>query len=676
MNPKRASGPSLAAALIVCALPALASFDAATDVTGSQTRSVGQLTLQELPKGGAEADTPVQREAITLATEVDVRIDGLLADVTLTQRFRNPSDRWQHARYLLPMPEQAVVRSLRIDVGSRTIHGRVRERDEAQAAFAAARQAGQIASLVAATRPNLFTTHIANVPPGDDIDVVIDLVVPVRVQEARARLALPTTLTPRFTGQHLNAVDARAVSAPVLQPALARGPRVHVTARRRDGGLLGSRTHALSTSGTGYRWSGPADADVVLDWPVEDAAGVTVTTHGGHRYAQLLLAPPPTDPSSGVATDTGADELVLVLDRSGSMAGEPMRAAKAALHAALDRLQPATRFNLIAFDDGVARLFEHSQPATPGTLHRARQWLQRIAAGGGTEIGPALQQALATSAPGPATRIVFMTDGAIGYEDALLDHMEDHLQERRVFTVGIGAAPNRWFLERAARLGRGEAVFVSDAGQVQSSIERLLVTLRTPVLTQLSLDSEGGHVTFYPDPLPDLYAGRPVMVVARLEGPVEALVLTGQHDDRTVRTRYPIESTAPMSGAEPATPSIPALATTWAARRIAHLERLQRVSGPPDRHRDEILDLSLGSGALSRYTRFVAIEERVSRPSDAAVRDSDVAHRMPAGAMMQSVVLPQGALGIAQWLGRAAWAALSAALLGVLALWRPRARRC
>ena len=670
-------GPRVAAALALAALALSLAAASAADTAGapagasvevsaevSAKVSAGSLRLERAtPPPGADpaaSDSTAPgaldaRDAIALDATLELEVRGLLAELRLTQAFGNDTNDWRDGRYAFPMPDGATLLGLEIRVGERTIRGAVAERAAADRTYAAAAAAGRVAAVVDVHRPNLFETRVASIGPGEEVRVTLDVLLPVTPVDGRRELVLPTTLTPRYAA---GVPDADALDFPVLPAALLRGPRVALRMRAagREPSSVTSPTHRLSVDGDAVRLTAPADRDVVLRWPgnagAEPAGEVHVARHAGDRYAQLLLEPPAPDAADAVTkTASRPRELVLVLDRSGSMGGEPIRAAKAAAQAALDRLGPNDAFNVIAFDDGLSWAFDASRPATPGAVAAARRFVAALSADGGTEIRPALERALATSAPGAdaerLVQVVFVTDGAVGYEDALLADIERGLGARRLFTVGIGSAPNRWFLERAATLGRGTATFVADAQGVEAGIGALLETLAVPVLADLVASPTTGAMTLFPDPLPDLYAGRPVMLVARLDADVDEIVVTGNRRGTRWRRAFAvpaIDAGGPDEGDGPA--PVPAVASRWAAARVDDLLDAQRTAADPDVNRDEIVAVALGAGLATRYTSFVAVADEVLRPASVAVRATDVANLVPAGTVMVPIAMPRGALGL------------------------------
>ena len=283
---------------------------------------------------------------------------------------------------------------------------------------------------------------------------------------------------------------------------------------------------------------------------------------------------------------------------------------------------------------------------------------------------------------------MFLTDGSIADETRLLGLIRRDVGDARLFTVGIGAAPNGWFLDKAAEAGRGAALAIRDVDDVQDAVAALLGRLERPVLTDIEVQFPDGGGEPYPSRVPDLYADAPLMVVARLDGAGREAVVTGWRGEERFVRRIALGGDGSVTGngdgdgdgrdaggdgigreAPAGDPVAPSIAMHWARAKVASLLDEQRESVDPERHRDAITTLALDVGLITPYTSFVAVEETPSRPDGAVRGDADVANLVPRGnAMMDTVAMPRGAAGI-DTLGLVA---TLAALLGSALLWLAR----
>ena len=636
----------------------------ARESTVSEHNSSGVLML---------GDGTDSRSAILLDARMELSVQGLLADMTLEQTFQNTTGQWLEGQYLFPLPEDAAVRGLTITVGERVIKGQIMPRQQAKQQYTAAKEAGQVASLVEQNRPNLFTMSVASIAPNDNIKIKLDVMLPVTLKDKTMQLVLPTTLTPRYTNELTP--DAAALDTPFARQSDIRGPRLTLVANIApldDLSLLSSSTHTLeTTSGDITLTDIPMDRDIVLNWPMRDVPAtsgeVFTSKHNGKRYMQVLLSPP----SDASQLPSVSRELILLIDKSGSMAGESIRAAREAIHFALDGLEHNDTFNIIAFDDSTQPLFPSARRAEAGAIATARRFADRLNADGGTEMLNALQLALTgdqddrqslnnrvnadtdvhtvnTKAEFTADhtneprlkQLVFLTDGSVGYEESLLKFIKQRLGNSRLFTVGIGSAPNTWFLEKAAEAGRGVSLSIRDTSDVASAVGKLLSRLEQPVITDLSIQYANGFGEIYPSPLPDLYAGRPTMILGRISDDVDEIILTGRRAGERWTQLISIPTSAEAGSAQASS-----LAMQGARAKVESLLDEQRDSVDNERHKDAITALAIDVGLVTPYTSFVAFEAEPVRPTLVPGKSVKVASLLPHGNDMRILHLPQGAAG-------------------------------
>jgi Ca-activated chloride channel family protein len=410
------------------------------------------------------------------------------------------------------------------------------------------------------------------------------------------------------------------------------------------------------------------DQDLIISWPSQLDSAVSThvfsARHDKTRYIQLLVNPPAAlDQNSRLRR-----ELILIVDKSGSMAGVSMDAAIEALQFAIDGLQERDYLNIVAFDDQSYPLFARSQPVNDIVRAAARRFVDSLQADGGTEMGAALAFALDTGngpvstddsdyghvdSVEPFRQVVFMTDGSVGYEEQLLATIQQSLGNSRLFTVGIGPAPNTWFLQKAAEAGRGISLNILDEHDVARSITDLLTGMAHPVLTDIAVQYPHGSGEIYPRPIPDLYAGRPGMWVARISDEVDEIVITGRQDGQRWRQQVTIPAAVnPDTGALES--SAPALAMHWTRSRIGSLTDEQRYAADRQLHKETITQLALSAGLVTPYTSFVAVESEPVRPVNEYLAMHKVANLMPKGnqmamlqvsSPMQPVIMPRGAAG-------------------------------
>ena len=603
-------------------------------------------------------------EAPTLATEVSFRVAGVVARASVRQRFRNATDGWVEGVYVFPLPETAAVDHLLMRAGERTIEGQIREREQAKAEYQRAREDGRRTSLVEQERPNIFTTSVANLGPGEEIVVEIEFQQALAFDEGEVRLRFPLVVGPRYVpGQEIvegiqglgwspntNAVpDASRVTPPVLPPGEAPRNPVAIEVDL-DAGFpvqsLRSRYHAVVTEEKGegrYRVRlrdelVPADRDFELAWTARPGTmprgALFREERGGATYALVTLFPPAGDSAEAARLPR---EVVFVIDTSGSMQGFSIQQARAALVLAIERLRPADRFNVIQFNNVTEALWEGVRPATAENRRAARGWVERLHADGGTEMASALEAALVGSDdPSLVRQVVFLTDGSVGNEDQVFGIIRERLGDSRLFTVGIGSAPNGHFMTRAAEFGHGTFTYVGDVREVEEKMGRLFAILESPVLTGIEVAwPAGAAVEAWPARVPDLYLGEPVVVSARIQGDADQVAVSGRRGAETWTAAMGMAGSRRGPGAS----------VLWARRKIEALLDSVHEGADPEEVRRSVIALGLEHHLVTKHTSLVAVDVTPSRPGDAALYAGALPTNLPHGWSYEGVFgeLPQTA---------------------------------
>ncbi|MEX2474630.1 marine proteobacterial sortase target protein [Marinobacter sp.] len=614
------------------------------------------------------ADGQRQGQATLLNTDYQVRVSGLMADTRLTQSFKNSSQQWREGVFVFPLPEKASVYGMTLRVGEREVIGEVREKQQARQQYEAAKKAGKNAARVDQQRPNLFTTHVANIPPGESITVELNYQQTVRYQSGEFELRLPTTLTPRYiSGAPLaeppsqwqggwatpttEVPDADAIT-PFTVLADDVGDQSHRATIHLDihAGLpvaeVTSPSHALTSTWDGDRvLVTPEQSRVVMDrdmivrWsPVrgqEPSAAVFHEQWQGEDYLLALLVP-------GLNRDRNLPrELVFVIDTSGSMAGQSIGQARASLLRGLDTLSPDDRFNIIQFNSQTQSLFMQAVPASGHNLVRARRYVEGLDANGGTEMAPALDAALSQKrqqehAGQHVRQVVFITDGAVGNETALFDQIRRQLGDRRLFTVGIGSAPNMHFMRQAARYGRGSYTAISDDNDVAGPLNDLFAKMQSPVLTDIEVDLSDASASpeAYPARPGDLFAGEPLVQVIRGVGDGGGLGVSGRLPDGS---RW--QTALDLSGAAPGI----GLHRHWAREKIDNVMDRGLSGQVNDDEKQQVLELALAHQLITRFTSFVAVDQTPVRHAAEPLETDQVPTLLPAGSSATLLRYPQTA---------------------------------
>lgn len=629
-----------------------------------------------------ETQTPGKYvQAPLVATDVDLDITGIIARGTVTQRFLNPTDGWVEGIYVFPLPDDAAVDTLRMQIGNRFIEGKVKEKEEARQIYEDAKEQGVKASLVEQERPNLFTNSVANIGPGEMVVVQIAYQQTVTVDQGDYTIRFPMVVAPRYMPQpsvHMvdfatgpngettgfaaisdPVPDRNRISPPVLNPETdGKSNPVTLTVSLDAGFALGDVTshhHEVTlekdkTSATltldAPNGQVPADRDFELTWRAKDGAAPgaalfieTAEDASGNETPYLLLMLTP--PTGTALPDAGPREVIFIIDNSGSMSGPSMDQAKKSLLMALDRLDTDDSFNVIRFDDTYDMVFPSAQRADRENLDIARAFVSALEADGGTEMLAPLEAALSDANPGDTQRlrqVVFLTDGAIGNEVQLFETISQRLGRSRLFTVGIGSAPNSFFMTRAAEVGRGAFTHIGTAEQITSRMAQLFEKLETPVITGLEMDWPARLLNeAWPNPLPDLYKGEPIVLtarLARLPEPGDMLELGGTMAAAQGTTPWLVR--LPLARAQDGD----GIAKLWARRKIASLEGFRYAGGDWDTIDKELLATALDHHLVSRLTSLVAVDVTPSRPTGEDLASAEVPLNLPDGWNFEKVFGP------------------------------------
>ncbi len=630
-------------------------------------------------------------QAFALDTQVSMDVSGLLNRVTVKQVFINDSDQWVNGRYLFPLPENAAVDSMQLRIGDKVIAGQIQPKKQALQTFENAKKQGKQASLLQQQRRNLFTSDVANLGPHEQLVVEISYQQKVEYRDGLFSLRFPLAITPRYnpqadrtTEQPLLAMPSSAntaTSAKHVRPALDVKMQVNI-----DAGFeltsLDSLYHPIKQSNVGNHYSVNfagkqiADRDFVLQWQanvgaVPQAATFYQTgkTHladnsdersetaqrqpnpvDNNLYSLVMLMPPSVEVSEQHLI---ARELILVIDTSGSMSGQSITQAKQALQFALAGLRDIDSFNIIEFNSDVTMLSATLLSANSRNIGKANRFIQSLDADGGTEMRSALQTALVDSVQQDfdqtdthsemLRQVIFMTDGAVGNEHELYQLINDQLGDSRLFTVGIGSAPNSDFMRRAATMGRGTFTYIGKESEVQQKIEQLLNKIEQPVLTNIGLYYLDGSVPdYWPTTISDLYQNEPLWVsIKSASHQQQPIIVSGNINGQYWQQQLDFEENQAAKGID----------LLWANAQITSLE-LYKDNASRDRVNKQVEALGLLYHLVTSQTSLVAVDVTPVNPLVDNPIDVQLQPHMPHGlnAAQSSQVLPQTGTASRLWL--------------------------
>ncbi len=654
----------------------------ARPVHAQQQEAPGPRLATESPYFFVKSDDPEVDRLPLKGTEVDVKISGVIADVTVTQTYRNEGRRPIEARYVFPGSTKAAVGALNVRLGERLVTAQIREKQQARIEYDSAKKEGRTAALLEQHLPNVFQMNVANILPGDDVKVELrytELLVP---QGGNYRFVFPAVVGPRYNSPQSANAQAAWVAQPILRAGVAPDTRFklkvaidtpmgikevrslthEVDVQRRDGD-----THADIALASG---NGPADnRDFVMDWRLAGErveSGLMLYEGHGENAENFFLAmvePPKSVPANAISPR----DYIFVVDISGSMHGFPLDTAKATLERLIGGLRPSDSFNVLLFSGSNRMLSPHSVPATRANIEQALATLRNYNGSGSTELIPALKRAYAEPKADDVSRtIVVVTDGYVTVEREAFELVRRNLSKANLFAFGIGSSVNRHLMEGLARAGMGEPFVITDPVQAPEQAARFRRMIESPVLTSVKARFEGLDVyDVEPAALPDVLGERPVIVFGKWRGePRGRLVIEGRGANGPYRQALEVDPQGRRDAA--------ALRSLWARHRIERLGDQEALEGG-DAYRQRITDLGLRYSLLTPYTSFIAVDQVVRHPAPQNSIGVD-----------QPVPLPQGVSELAVGQGFGAEVPSTpepetlgaiAVVLSVLAMLRRRARR-
>jgi Ca-activated chloride channel family protein len=560
--------------------------------------------------------------------DVRTRISGLVARTVVVTEFLNTHDGALEATYVFPLPDRAAVTGMTLTADNRTVEAELQERGAARQAYDTAIAAGQRASIAEEERPDVFTMRVGNILPGERVVIELSLVGPLPFEDGAATFRFPLVVAPRYIpgtpiagpqagdGRHLDTdavPDASRITPPVLLPGFPNPLRLSIDVDIDPAGLvLGDVRSSLHTvsdlNGTIRIKPGErADRDFVLRLAYsgggESAVAVPDETGDGDEGVYQLIVLPPDDSAA-----TKPKDVVLLLDRSGSMGGWKMVAARRAAARVVDTLTAADRFAVLTFDHEIDRPADLDPGLSEGSdrnRFRAVEHLSRADARGGTELLAPLVQGLELlrASEGRDRVLVLVTDGQVGNEDQIIQEIAPAIGPTRIHTIGIDRAVNAGFLGRLAALGAGRAELVESEDRLDAAMEHIHRRIGSPVVTDVRVTGAGLRLIDEersPARLPGIYPGVPLVVAGRFTGkPGGSLTITGRtRDDREFSTTVPVQQRAE-----------PAITAQWARARLRDLE--DAYSAGDHSLEQRIVTTSLRYGVLCRFTAFVAVDSRV-----------------------------------------------------------------
>lgn len=552
-------------------------------------------------------------------TNVDVHINGVIADVIITQKYKNQGTRPIHGQYIFPASTRAAVHGMKMQIGEHIITARIQEKKQARQTFAKAKQEGKSASLLEQQRPNVFSMNVANIMPGDVITIELkytELLVP---NDKIYEFIYPTVVGPRYS----NTPESKAQASEkwVKNPYLSEGTEslhrfhidINITTPIPLQELL-SPSHSIDT-----QWHNTASAEITLK-PTSQAndnrdfilryrlagkeiqSGLMLYQGADENFFLLMMEPPGRiNPA-----DIPAREYIFVVDVSGSMHGFPLNTAKHLLRTLISSLKPTDMFNVVLFAGGSSTLADSSVAATQENIHRAIDLIERQRGGGGTKLLSALEKAVSLPGVEQLSRsVLIISDGYISCEKEAFQLINDNLNRTNFFAFGIGSSVNRYLMEGIAKAGQGEVFIATSKSEAQTSAAKFIEYVRSPILTDIDISFDKFKVyDVEPLAVPDMFAERPLVLLGKWRGEKQGAVkVKGISGTNKYQNSFDISTTEPLA-------SNSALPYLWARKRIARLSDYNHELDN-DEKKAQVISLGRTYNLLTAHTSFVAVHDVV-----------------------------------------------------------------
>nr|WP_290221925.1 VIT domain-containing protein [Trichocoleus desertorum] len=648
--------------LLVGTLGAIAHFTVAQSVSQVPMRSTivnpnpgddAANSTSTQVSGGLFGQKDGQQQAFVLKhTEVKAKVSGNISRVEVTQTFENPFKDPLEAIYVFPLPDEAAVDDMEIKIGDRVIKGDIKKREEAQKIYEQARQQGRTAGLLEQERDNIFTQSLANIRPGEQIEVTIRYSDSLKFEGGDYEFVFPMVVGPRYipgnaignNGDTDVVPDASRITPPVMKPGTRSGHDIGVTVEI-DAGVpvqeVRSPSHKLRVEPKGNITQVQLVAedtipnkDLILRYRVAGKeTQATVLTQadekGGHFAAYLIPA------VQYRSNEIVPKDVVFLMDTSGSQQGDPLAKSQELMRRFINGLNPNDTFSIIDFANTATQLSPAPLPNTPANRAKAIAYINQLDANGGTELMNGIQAVMNFPAAesGRLRSVVLITDGYIGNENQVIAEVQRQLKlGNRLYSFGVGSSVNRFLIDRLAEIGRGTSQVIRQDEPTQESAEKFFRQINNPVVTnvQVTWQGSGAAPEMYPLAAPDLFASQPLVLFGRKSDRTSgSLKITGtaaggERYEKTLKVNFDQKG------------SNPAIAQLWGRARIKDLMN-QMFGGETTSGVAAVTDTALAYRLLSQYTAFVAVSDEVRVNPDGTSQRVQVPVEMPEGVSYEGV---------------------------------------
>lgn len=591
-------------------------------------------------------------------TKVKTEIAGYIARVEVQQKFHNPYKEKIEARYVFPLPENSAVNEMFMKIGKKIIYSEVKEREEARRTYEKARDEGHKAALLEQERPNIYTQTVGNIMPGEEIIITIRYIQDLKYKNGEYTYFFPTVVGPRYIPGNIigkqedgfspdtdRVSDASKITPQVIPPGYRSGHDIDISVNINTGTKIKkikSISHAITTkkNKTGAKVTlKPFDTipnkDFILTYKITDVdPTASILTHkkGKQGYFTLMINPPENVKPEKVTPK----EIIFVVDCSGSMSGEPMAKAKAAMRHAIKNLNKNDTFQIIKFSDAANGFANKPVPNTSKNIKKALQFINEMRGTGGTQMIEGIKASLDyPKTKGKLRIVVFMTDGYIGNESEIISAIKKKLNKARLFSFGVGSSVNRFLLEGMAEAGRGRCEYIPLQEDTQKVVSEFYNRIRNPFWTDIKINWGKIKVTdCYPSQIPDLFDKTPILLIGKYKthGTQNITMvgnINGKEYKKSIKAVFPSKNKKNH-----------VLGTLWARKKIHELENNMDYSysyrSNPDL-KQEIINLAVQYKLMSRFTSMVAVEREIKTDTKITSRKVSIPVELPEGVNFDGV---------------------------------------
>ena len=568
-------------------------------------------------------------------TNVSVNINGIFAETFVTQTYSNEGQEPINATYVFPASSRVTIHGMKMEIGDEIITAKIKEKEEARHDYEQAKSEGKSASLLEQQRPNVFTMDVANVMPGDIIRIELHYTEMITPTDGIYQFVFPTVAGPRYTSPSVpKSLKAETwIASPFLRLGDTPREKYNINVNLSAGVPItdlqcgshkidvawDNQTSARISLSNPEEFAG--NRDFILDYKLtgtEISSGLMLGTGESENFFLLMVQPPERYTPETIPPR----EYIFILDVSGSMYGFPLDTSKELIRNLAGSLRETDRFNVILFSDSLIQMSPESVPATAENVQKAFALIDNEEGGGGTELAPALETALAIPAsPGSARSVIAITDGYISGEREIFDIIGRNIGTTNFFSFGIGSSVNRYLIDGIAKTGLGESFVVTDPSEAAATADRFRTYIQSPVLTDVQVTYDGFDVyDIEPPTLSTLFASRPIVLFGKWKGePSGTIHITGKTGGRDYAEDIPVSAAIPLEANN-------IIQYLWARTRVERLTDYGITEDLQANAKKEVTELGLRYSMMTPYTSFIAVTEKVRNTEG---KSTDVKQPLP-----------------------------------------------